>query len=224
MATNPFGRPRPFGRLGRLSPSIARPRSAAWCRVPLCMFLAVSLVPLVLGCAPSRPISPLQRQPSEAPAREGFDANQQERLARLRAALDAPVRPDLAAGLLVRLAFDEAADLDLFVTDPRQESVYFANSPTRSGGRLVADRRCADPPPRIEAIHFPAALPGRYRVGVDFHGRCQATSLSREEEEQGIYVVRIRVGERVLESAGMVTPGRFEVIVTEFDLGEGEVK
>jgi uncharacterized protein YfaP (DUF2135 family) len=123
-----------------------------------------------------------------------------------------------SGGLLVRLAFDEAADLDLFVTDPMQESVYFANSPTRSGGRLLADRRCQDPSPRVEMVYYDDPAPGRYRVGVDFHRRCQGTSLSSAEEKEGLYVVRVEEGARILVREGKVIPGQFEVIVIEFDL------
>ena len=45
------------------------------------------------------------------------------------------------SGLRFVLAFGEAADLDLFVTGPRQETVYFANTPTAVGGELEVDAR-----------------------------------------------------------------------------------
>jgi hypothetical protein len=79
-----------------------------------------------------------------------------------------PVAPPGPGEIRVRLVFGEAADLDLYVTDPLQETVYFANSPSRSGGRLERDVRCGEPLPRIETIEFAATAPGRYRVGVDF--------------------------------------------------------
>ncbi len=180
--------------------------------------LALTLVFMVPACGPSRPISPV-RAPSTAEARSTeFDADQNIRLTRLQAVLAEPAPADLSSGLLVRLAFDDAADLDLFVKDPMQESVYFANSPTRSGGRLVEDRRCDDPSPRVEAVHFPEPKAGRYRVGVDFHRRCEQTSLSGKEKTEGLYVVRVDEGARMLERVGMLTPGRFEVIVIEFDV------
>ena len=173
---------------------------------------------VIAGCGPSRPIPPIPAQAAAAAGSTQFDADQRARLARLRAALAEAPPPDLSHGLLVRLAFDDAADLDLFVTDPMQESVYFANSPTRSGGRLVEDRRCDDPSPRVEAVHFSEPKAGRYRVGVDFHRRCEQTSLSGKEKTEGLYVVRVDEGPRVLERVGMLTPGRFEVIVIEFDV------
>jgi hypothetical protein len=182
------------------------------------MATAIAIMAMTVACAPSQPISPVRMPTSDAATRSHFDADHRARLERLRAALAEPVSPALSRGLLVRLAFDDAADLDLFVTDPMQESVYFANSPTRSGGRLIDDRRCDDPSPRVEAVHYSSPTAGRYRVGVDFHRRCSKTSLSGEEEKEGLYVVRVDEGARVLERAGMVTPGHFEVIVIEFEV------
>lgn len=184
--------------------------------------LSVGLFAIVLavvsaGCAPSRPIAPVRAPTPDSTIDREFDADQRARLDRLRAALAESRSSSASSGLVVRLAFDEAADLDLFVTDPMQESVYFANSPTRSGGTLIDDRRCNDPSPRIEVVHYAMPTPGRYRVGVDFHRRCQDTSLSGDEEKQGLYVVRVDDGARVLEREGKVVPGQFEVIVIEFD-------
>jgi len=82
-----------------------------------------------------------------------------------------------ADALRIRLAFGEEADLDLFVTDPAQETVYFGNTPSSaSGGVLEADLRCDAPAPRVETLRFDRAPAGRYRVGVDFPARCRAGS------------------------------------------------
>jgi uncharacterized protein YfaP (DUF2135 family) len=178
----------------------------------------LALVLFATACGPSRPI-PSARAPSTAEVRSTeFDDDQTDRLVRLQAALAEAAPADLSGGLLVRLAFDDVADLDLFVTDPLQESVYFANSPTRSGGRLVEDRRCNDASPRIETVHFPKPIAGRYRVGVDFPVRCEETSATGDAKKEGLYVVRVEEGGRVLERRGMLTPGLFEVIVIEFDV------
>jgi len=91
--------------------------------------------------------------------------------ARLRAGA-----PSREGTLVVRLAFPATVDLDLYVTGPALETVYYANTPARSGGRLVRDRRCGDAAgdegTRIEEIRFDPALPGRYRVGVDYPQAC----------------------------------------------------
>ncbi len=91
------------------------------------------------------------------------------------AAREAPEEPPAAPDAVrVRLVFGADADLDLYVTGPSQESVYFGNPTSRDGGELLADRRCDAPAPRVETIAFAPAAPGRYRVGVDFMIRCAA--------------------------------------------------
>lgn len=116
-------------------------------------FLAAALA----GCAAPTPRAPSPPDPVELDA--------------LAATLDAAPPP--TGTLRVRLAFADGADLDLFVTDPAQETVYFANSPSRAGGQLERDVRCGDPGPRIETVVFRAAAPGRYRIGVDHPRRCE---------------------------------------------------
>ena len=224
MAIDPFERPRTADGSIRGLPSIltlrARPpriRSRPTATLALAALIAV---PILAACAPSRPIAPARAPTTDTITPTEFDAGQRARLDRLTSALEKPASDDLLKGVLVRLAFDDAADLDLFVTDPAQESVYFANSPTRSGGRLLEDRRCRDISPRIERVHYADPIPGRYRVGVDFHGRCQDSKLSGDEEKQGLYVVRVDIEGRMLTREGMVTPGIFEVIVLEFDVDE----
>jgi len=214
MSTNPFV----LARAAYDITSRGAPPMRSRARPPAPLSLTILLIAMTTACAPSRPIPPSPAYTSDATARSDFDAAQRARLADLRAALAEPAPPGLSRGLLVRLAFDDAADLDLFVTDPVHESVYFANSPTRSGGSLIDDRRCDDPSPRVEAVHYPSPTAGRYRVGVDFHRRCPESPLSNEEGKQGLYVVRVDQGGRVLERMGMATPGHFEVIVIEFDV------
>ena len=54
-------------------------------------------------------------------------------------------------GLRVELVFSDDADLDLYVTGPDLETVYFANTPTRAGGALERDLRCdGEPGTRVE--------------------------------------------------------------------------
>jgi hypothetical protein len=88
-----------------------------------------------------------------------------------------PDAPPLTPGALrVRLVFDAHVDLDLYVTGPRLETVYFANTESREGGILEADRRCDAPAPRVESVVFPGATTGLYRVGVDFMMRCDGST------------------------------------------------
>ena len=131
---------------------------------------------------------------------------------RLEAALTALPRTGDGA-LRVRLAFGAQADLDLYVTDPLDETIYFANERAAAGGRLVADARCDSPDPRIEEIVFAAPRPGRYRVGVDYmvyRERCGA------QPEVVAYVLAIdtpegRRFERGLARRGLFEPRRLEL-------------
>jgi hypothetical protein len=121
-----------------------------------------ALAALGLACASGPP------EPHEPPA---WDAARERAAAALEAALAAQaVAPD--GELVVRLAFEAGADLDLYVSDPLDETLYFANTPVRSGGALERDLRCDDAPPRVEIVRFAKPLPGGYRVGVDYPERC----------------------------------------------------
>ena len=87
-----------------------------------------------------------------------------------------PAPPSLAApGLVVTLVWNAPVDLDLYVTDPARETLYYANPRTASGGSLEADQRCAGRSvgPQVERARWTAPPPGRYRVGVDFPEVCE---------------------------------------------------
>ncbi len=145
--------------------------------------IAALLAALLLACT-SGPAKP----PPLAPAPEWSDALT-ARADALEAALTA--EPPAASGeLVLRLAFEAGADLDLYVSDPLEETVYYANTPGRSGGALDADLRC--PHARgVETVRFPSPLPGHYRVGVDFQHRCAS------DERLTPYVLSIEAhGER----------------------------
>lgn len=114
------------------------------------------------------------------------------------------------------LVFDEAADLDLYVTDPLKETVYFANARSASGGSLAMDLRCDAPAPRVESVRFRTAPAGRYRVGVDFPERCRSGA--------GLAAFRIVVeaGGRRRETSGEIAFGEYRPLVLEFDAPEAE--
>jgi hypothetical protein len=130
---------------------------------------------------------------------------------RLESTLSAAAAPAPGA-LRVRLAFGSEADLDLYVTDPAYETVYFANTPARSGGRLERDLRCDAPQPRVETVAFEQAPAGRYRVGVDFPERCDGG------DDPVAFVVVVESGERRELRRRTIAPGHFVPIVLELDL------
>ena len=73
-------------------------------------------------------------------------------------------------GLRVSLLWDAPVDLDLYVTTPTGETIYYANR----GDAFVRDARCADArgATLLEEARWRSPAPGRYRVGVDFPEAC----------------------------------------------------
>ena len=125
----------------------------------------------------------------------------------------ASISPPVAGGLRVELSWVGPADLDLYVTDPAFESVYFANTPSRSGGRLESDARCGTitaSAPSSERIvwHDPPA--GPYRVGVDYIESCDGSA-----KPVG-YRVRIDSDGQQRDLTGSIGLQRFQPMVTEF--------
>jgi hypothetical protein len=80
------------------------------------------------------------------------------------------VPPSTERGLVVTLAWNAPVDLDLYVTMPSGETIYYAN-PREA---FVRDARCADDTrgPRSEEVRWRSPAPGRYRLGVDFPEAC----------------------------------------------------
>jgi hypothetical protein len=123
----------------------------------------------------------------------------------------APLTP---GALRVRLVFGAAADLDLYVTGPAQETVYFANDTSRDGGALEADRRCDDPAPRVETVVFEDAAPALYRVGVDFMVRCNGA------DEAPYALVVEAPGREAVTRNGVARFGAFEPVALELRVAE----
>jgi hypothetical protein len=114
--------------------------------------------------------------------------------------------------VLVRLAFGAETDLDLYVTDPLLETLYFANHESKSGGTISTDVRCDMQGPRIETVRFEKPIAGLYRIGIDYPESCDGG------RERAAYAVSVQ-GDRVNKSArGTISYSRFEVIVLEFEV------
>lgn len=149
----------------------------------------------------------------------------EERAQALAGSLRAEASPE-PGGVVVRLLFDENVDLDLYVTDPLLETVYFARHESRTGGFFGADMRCdtiADGKadgnaggtgPRVEEIRFPDPWPGRYRVGVDFPARCDGAATRAPAP----YAVLVSANGNLHEAHGLVNLEFFEVVVLEFEV------
>ncbi len=133
----------------------------------------------------------------------------------------APAVDEPPAGpVRVSLVWAAPVDLDLYVTDPTLETVYFANNPARSGGRLGRDVTCREVRQTPEGstlretAEWTRSLPGRYRVSVDFPAACDAKA-----GEVSFRVLAEVRGERI-ERIGALGPVLFEPVVLEFDLAE----
>ena len=116
--------------------------------------------------------------------------------------------------LTIQLAFAADVDLDLYVTGPLLETVYFANHESKSGGKISDDVRCdsEESGTRTEKVIYLNPMKGRYRIGVDFPHRC-----SGESGPAPFAVLVERPGED-LQKEGSVKLERFEVAVLEFEL------
>jgi len=144
-------------------------------------------------------------------------------------------------GLTIQLTFGADADLDLYVTDPLLETVYFANDSGKSGGRISEDIRCDDDGSdkgdtngdadsqgeaigeiprdefgadeiRIEEVRFDNPIPGKYRIGIDYPRKCEGG------QEQAAFAVSVLHHGEQTETLGSVSFERFEVVVMEFEI------
>jgi hypothetical protein len=126
-------------------------------------------------------------------------------------------------GVTVTLRWSAPVDLDLYVTDPALETVYFANPRSASGGVLEQDARCADRQegPRTERARWTNPPPGRYRVGVDFLETCSGRTAVAP------YSLLVEVDGRRQETSGRARRAEREPLVLEFTVAApaaGEVR
>ena len=162
------------------------------------------------GCGDGPPPRPAAKPPPSWTPKQTREA---EALGEHLAGLPAAAPGDLT----VSLAFGPASDLDLYVTGPREETVYYANTPSGIGGALTLDRRCVHDAPRVEAVEFSAPLvPGRYRVGVDYPDSC--TDARGESRAAAPFALRIDGPDADRELEGMAAHRIFEPIVLEFEI------
>ncbi|MAG31610.1 MAG: hypothetical protein CL908_12050 [Deltaproteobacteria bacterium] len=154
------------------------------------------------GPPPGPPIAPAPEWTSE----RSIEALEQE--SRLTAL-------DLAdpGALEIHLAFGASADLDLYVTGPLEETVYFANTPSSIGGELREDWRCEHAGAGVETIRFPAPItPGRYRVGVDYPYSCD------KAKQPAAFALRVLERAGGAEKRGLAAYRVFEPVVLDFEI------
>jgi len=163
--------------------------------------LGTGLVLTVAACSGPPPGPPVPPTPDWTAQRSAVADELAARLA----------TPDADAPLVVRLAFSEAADLDLYVTGPLQETVYYANTPSKIGGTLAQDQRCTHAGPRIETVRFPA-VSGRYRVGVDYPRGCG------DAKPPAPFALQVDLPGGPLTHRGIAVYHVFEPIILEFEV------
>lgn len=129
-----------------------------------------------------------------------------------------PPAPPADGAVHVLLSWAAPVDLDLYVTDPAGEALYFGNNPTRAGARLEADSRCGDHAAPgtggVEHAVLAAPVPGTYRIGVDYLQDC-GTAVDAVP-----FRVVVARDARRRDAEGMAHRGMFNVIVLEFEVGE----
>lgn len=171
------------------------------------------LLPCLLACllaAASCASGPPTPRAAEAPNPLWSDA-QLAQVEQLASAL-ALAEPPAEGAIRIRLAFFEGVDLDLFVSDPLEETVYFANDRAKSGGKLIQDRRCGMTAPHIEVVEYEAPRPGRYRIGLDYPRSCGESRIP-----SAVFAIAVERGESREIHRGIVGLGIFLPEVARFD-------
>jgi hypothetical protein len=104
-----------------------------------------------------------------------------------------------------------AVDLDLYVTDPSNNTVSWGTTTVPSGGVLDRDNQCGNyENGRPENIFWTTAPAGQYIVRVDWFGDCYGGPTSMP------YTVRIVNKGNVTTFSGSITPAQGLVEVTRF--------
>jgi hypothetical protein len=114
----------------------------------------------------------------------------------------------------VTLTWQADVDLDLYVTDPNGDTVYYGNDRVPSGGELDRDNMCVGFEwGRPENVYWPVAgaPSGTYVVKVDYYGSCGDGSPSVA------WTVRTIVGGRAQTFTGTIGASE-EVEVTTFTI------
>lgn len=90
---------------------------------------------------------------------------------------------------IIEISWREPIDLDLFLTGPKGETIYFANRLSKNGMRMRTETGCTEmkgkEPPFIEQAVIPSQIKGKFRVSVDFINSCNHNILSSD------YLIRL---------------------------------
>jgi len=113
----------------------------------------------------------------------------------------------------VTLTWDNTADLDLYVTDPNEETIYYSNPTSESGGELDVDDTDGYGPENI-FWEEGSAPSGQYHVQLDHWGGASPAN----------YIILVQVGgAEPVQYTGAINEGEMLDIVT-FNVSKGEFK
>lgn len=78
--------------------------------------------------------------------------------------------------LSITLTWEDAADLDLHVTDPYRETIHYFRPSSNSGGSLKEDVECGSQGIRSEQIEYPTgrAASGSYVISIHYFRSCNS--------------------------------------------------
>lgn len=117
----------------------------------------------------------------------------------------------------ITLAWNSGADIDLYVTDPYNETIYYGHTTSQSGGQLDHDGRgdCVSGQgnPTVENVYWNGQPPrGNYGVEIHNYSACNSAQGSTQT------TLSIAVGGRVLGSYAYGIYPQQRIQVTSFSL------
>jgi uncharacterized protein YfaP (DUF2135 family) len=106
----------------------------------------------------------------------------------------------------VNISWNSSADVDLYVTDPVGEEIYYAHRGSHSGGQLDIDSNaaCNSDGPRAENIFWPFGIvppKGDYNIRVNYWSACG------EESTDYVVTIRTKGGTPVIYHGHLTGPG-----------------
>jgi uncharacterized protein YfaP (DUF2135 family) len=131
--------------------------------------------------------------------------------------------PIASAGdnLRLELSWRAPVDLDLFVTNPSGETIYYGNKKSRNGDKLVQESNCKNlttkPVIMRETVLIPSAISGRYRVSVDFIFQCETNS---EEADAGLTLFNAQTESALAQQTITVKRQILNTVAWEFEVSK----
>lgn len=123
--------------------------------------------------------------------------------------------------LHIDLAWQAPVDLDLFLTGPDGETIYFGNRDARAGYKMQDESNCkavsSSNAPYHESAIITAAKVGRYRVSVDYILNC-GSGITEVGALVTLYdaVTGLKLGSKDI----IVKRQELKTVAWEFEVGE----